>query len=116
VATTTFQVVGHHDSVLPALSAYNFFFRDERDRIVESDSQGPYDTSASKKHALLSKKRRHRKTHGKIAFQDLAKLVSKRWRALPDSAKEFYRDVAASDMVRYRKEVQEQNASIRTPN
>jgi hypothetical protein len=118
----------HHKPVLRALSAYNFFFRDERDRIVDHDAtndgaanERPYDTSHSKKDRLLaghwhrdrSVKRRHRKTHGKIAFTDLSKVISKRWRELPNPVKAFYRDVAADDLVRYHSELEAQKASFR---
>jgi hypothetical protein len=114
----------HFKPILRALSPYNFFFRDERNRIVENNSQGPYDTSAEKKRALLahhwhrdrSKKRRHRKTHGKIAFTELSNVVSRRWKELPNSTKDFYRNVAADDMVRYRKEIAAQNARLRSLN
>jgi hypothetical protein len=48
------------------------------------------------------KRRPHRKTHGKIGFQSLARLVGERWRNLPDDRKKYYQDLAKEDMKRQR--------------
>jgi hypothetical protein len=95
---------------LRALSAYNFFFRDERDRILNNKE---HDWSKEKEDALLqghwnrdrSEKRIHCKTHGKLSFTALSKEVSRRWKALPNKQKDFYRRVAQRDWKRYEKEL-----------
>ncbi|GAX27037.1 hypothetical protein FisN_9Lh353 [Fistulifera solaris] len=95
---------------LRALSAYNFFFRDERDRILNNKE---HDWSKEKEDALLqghwnrdrSEKRIHCKTHGKLSFTDLSKEVSRRWKVLPNKQKDFYRRVAQRDWKRYEKEL-----------
>lgn len=95
-----------------ALSAYNFFFRDERDRIIQ-DGEVHEEFNNEKQVKLLkahwhrdrTKKRRHRKTHGKIAFTTLSKLISQRWKDLDDDKREFYRQVAAKDWERYQREL-----------
>lgn len=95
---------------LRALSAYNFFFRDERDRIVHG---GEYELTADKKKQMLAahwfrdrtKKRRHRKTHGKIAFTELSRVISQRWKELDETTKAFYQQVAAEDLERYHREL-----------
>jgi hypothetical protein len=98
---------------LRALSAYNFFFRDERNRILHG---GPMELTPAKQHRLLqehccqdrTKKRRHRKTHGMIDFTTLSKLISKRWKGLPEDQKDFYREVASLDWERYQTVLSEQ--------
>jgi hypothetical protein len=105
---------------LRALSPYNFFFRDERDRIVHG---GPMELTPAKQHRLLQEhwgrdrtmRRRHRKTHGKIDFTSLSKLISKRWKELPEDRRAFYRQVAFLDWERYRAELREQKTSNTTP-
>ena len=46
------------------------------------------------------KRRPHRKTHGKISFQQLARMVGERWKALPDDKRQYYKDLAEEDMKR----------------
>ena len=120
--TSTITNTSSSGDVLPplrALSAYNFFFRDERERIL--DGVEP-DWSESKQQRLLgehwfqdrSKKRRHRKTHGKIDFTSLSKLISSRWKELPDHRKDFYRQIASRDFARFKQESRP-TRSTRTP-
>jgi len=95
---------------LRALSAYNFYFRDERERILNG---GDPEYTEEKKQALLAGhwfrdrtvKRRHRKTHGKVSFTTLSKLISQRWRDLDADHKEFYRTIAQEDLDRYQREL-----------
>ena len=54
-----------------------------------------------------TKKRRHRKSHGKIDFTSLSRLISSRWKELPDCRKDFYRQVAAQDWERFQRELDE---------
>jgi hypothetical protein len=69
--------------VLKPLSAYNYFFRDERDNIVNWQGEGlpppVQDWTGDKRQALLNEhwykdptkgKRIHRKTHGKLGFAE----------------------------------------------
>jgi len=102
---------------MKALSAYNFFFRDERDRIVNDDdsSSSEIDLTKARQDAILSKhwnrdrtaKRRHRKTHGKIDFATLSRRISKKWKTLPQAQQDFYREVARRDWNRYQNELEE---------
>jgi HMG (high mobility group) box len=102
-----------------ALSAYNFFFRYERERILNSEGNGnDFDLDVSQKHqeAMLKShwnrdrtvKRRHRKSHGKISFSELSKKISQRWNELPKHQKKFFNEVAAKDWERYHREIEQQ--------
>lgn len=108
------------------LSAYNLFFSEERERIlkeidekegggvkkeestdVEGADDSKEDSSESKPKALLrpmipsqKKRRPHRKTHGKISFQQLARMVGERWKSLDDERREYYKELAREDMRR----------------
>lgn len=45
-------------------------------------------------------RRPHRKTHGKVSFQQLAKMVGQRWKSLPEDKRKYYQDLAQEDMKR----------------
>ena len=53
------------------------------------------------------KPRPHRKTHGKIGFQSLAKLIASRWKALSDEKRHHYKALAGTDMERYKEKMAE---------
>lgn len=115
------------------LSAYNLFFSEERERILkEIDGGGDKDDSSKKEEkeeekavaeeedeskkpkALLrplipnqKKRRPHRKTHGKISFQELARMVGERWKALDDERRKYYQNLAAEDMKRQKHAMEE---------
>ncbi len=51
-------------------------------------------------------KKSHKKTHGKITFQVLSKVVGERWRQIcDDNIKEYYSNLAKKDMKRYEKQI-----------
>jgi len=56
------------------------------------------------------KRRPHRKSHGKIAFKDLAREVGKRWKALSDIEKSKYNDLAEKDLQRYTEQMKDYNS------
>lgn len=100
---------------LRALSAYNFFFRDERERLLYNVSKVLDDEKCRKLltehwHRDRTQKRRHRKTHGKIPFTQLSKIVSSQWKKLTEDQKDFYRGVSAKDWARYQRELEEYKA------
>eukprot|EP00529_Nitzschia_sp_RCC80_P012251 CAMPEP_0113493724 /NCGR_PEP_ID=MMETSP0014_2-20120614/28739_1 /TAXON_ID=2857 /ORGANISM="Nitzschia sp." /LENGTH=574 /DNA_ID=CAMNT_0000387595 /DNA_START=73 /DNA_END=1797 /DNA_ORIENTATION=- /assembly_acc=CAM_ASM_000159 len=92
------------------LSSYNIFFKHERTRIVEGKTgeATPEETIRSIEYILSSSRetRRHRKTHGRITFGDLARRIADKWKAIPPEEKALFDHYASIDMRRYRKEVQ----------
>jgi hypothetical protein len=129
------------------LSAYNLFFSEERERILkeiqkkegkdgdepeiedkpeEEDEAEAKEGDEEKPKALLrplipsqKKRRPHRKTHGKISFQQLARMVGERWKSLPEDERKYYQDLAQEDMKRQKLAMEEyyakQNASKGKP-
>lgn len=65
-----------------ALSAYNCYFQEERARLMEESGQ-------------------------KFGFEELGKLVGKKWRSLPESEKKRFYDLATADSQRYHREMEE---------
>jgi hypothetical protein len=121
------------------LSAYNFFFSEERVRLLAEipnpdadqaskelidtstvsldDKQEIHDVSSASSERLLKirdakvvKRRPHRKSHGKIAFKDLAREVGKRWKVLNDVEKSRYNDLAEKDLQRYNEQMKDYNS------
>ena len=108
-----------------ALSAYNLFFSAERARIlkeieVQEGGTAVYregveageETEACRalQRPLVPsevKRRPHRKTHGKIGFQNLAQTVALRWRQLSAEQKSHYQDLADADLLRHKDAMEE---------
>lgn len=72
------------------LSAYNLFFRYERERILRNTSQPSY---------------KPRRSHGKIGFADLARSVAESWKALEPDDKAKFEAKAAQEKERYEREL-----------
>eukprot|EP00550_Attheya_septentrionalis_P012467 CAMPEP_0198299674 /NCGR_PEP_ID=MMETSP1449-20131203/45590_1 /TAXON_ID=420275 /ORGANISM="Attheya septentrionalis, Strain CCMP2084" /LENGTH=169 /DNA_ID=CAMNT_0044001301 /DNA_START=209 /DNA_END=718 /DNA_ORIENTATION=- len=64
-----------------ALSAYNLFFKGERQRFLISRGSNPEPRLAP------DGKRRHGRTHGEIQFTELVRMIATKWRALDDDKK-----------------------------
>jgi len=87
------------------LSAYNYFFKSERARLL-----GLEEPSLDMVHDHeKSGKRRHRKVHGAIGFRDLASQVGSKWKALSDEEKAPYVRLFQQDRTRYRTEMKAWN-------
>jgi hypothetical protein len=91
------------------LSAYNIFFKHERQRIVEGRPEEctPQEIIRAIENILSTSRdtRRHRKTHGRISFGDLARKIAEKWKIINPEQKAVFEHYAELDMRRYRKEV-----------
>ena len=79
------------------LSAYNLFFKDERENILK-EIPGERAAGENEKITWPGKKR---PPHGKISFESLAKTIGSRWKALDDEEMEHYKKKAEEDLERY---------------
>lgn len=75
------------------LSAYNLYFQKER-AIMLGDAAEKVDQEPGKK-------RVHRKTHGKIGFAEMAKIIGAKWKKLPEEEKEEFVQIAAKKKEQY---------------
>jgi HMG-box domain len=82
-----------------ALSAYNIFFKEERQRILAN--------IPSKRSAEQGYGRRGRNPHGKIGFENLARLIGQRWQELGPEQVQYYKAQSDVDKERYAREMQE---------
>ncbi len=118
------------------LSAYNLFFSEERERILkeieskeggdevekkstedQSETNEEEGEETSKPKAFLrplvateKKRRPHRKTHGKISFQTLARMVGERWKGLTEERRKYYQELAEEDAKRQKAAMEEYHA------
>lgn len=90
------------------LSAYNLFFQHEREKLI-TKSGDDEDAAAGKGYSLdtgskgkQTQKRRHRKTHGKIGFADLARTISCKWKEIDAETKERFEREADKEKQRYK--------------
>jgi HMG-box domain len=82
-----------------ALSAYNIFFKEERQRILAD--------IPSKRSTEQGSGRRGRNPHGKIGFENLARLIGQRWQELGPDQVQYYKAQSDADKERHAREMQE---------
>lgn len=117
-----FQQELNANLLLKPLSPYNYYFRDESDNIVRhlmhSDNSLPppvSDLTQERMQSLLfqhwytdpvKKRRRHRKTHGRISFETLARVIAERWEHITPAVRMFYQMVARLDKKYYQDQLE----------
>eukprot|EP00977_Amphora_coffeiformis_P009409 scaffold2179_cov165-Amphora_coffeaeformis.AAC.13 len=98
MATTTYF---RQEKPKRPLTAYNIFFRDERQRLLET--------------LPVLKNVKSKKAHGKISFPDLAKRISREWKRISPASKVHYCELACHDKLRYYREMEEWRAGESSP-
>mmetsp|Transcript_39056 Transcript_39056/g.57459 ORF Transcript_39056/g.57459 Transcript_39056/m.57459 type:complete len:307 (-) Transcript_39056:306-1226(-) len=83
-------------------TAYNFFFREERAKLLGLTAAEEHNDNQTTR----PKKRRHRKSHGKMGFKDMVKYMANRWKELDPKPRAFFYAKAVKDRERYRNEVE----------
>jgi HMG (high mobility group) box len=95
------------------LSAYNLFFQLERENIIngQEDSNYTFENVARIAQVYYEQgktdmpKRKHRKSHGKISFAELARTIANKWRALDIRFKALFEERAAMEKTRHHQEI-----------
>ena len=97
------------------LSAYNLFFQLERERLIAGiDPDTPFTAEDVERVAINRRlmeqgerpKRKHRKSHGKISFAELARKIANKWKTLNPDAKDLLQERAAIEKARYLRELE----------
>lgn len=95
------------------LSAYNFFFKEEREKILKvvlsEDATDTVNAPDSEDYIDDNTLGRLRKEGGKVSFEEMGKLIGQRWKNLQPDRLTKYSELAAEDTDRYKKEMQGYN-------
>jgi len=110
------------DDVLRPRTAYNFFYRYQRDLILkarapnstvlENETNPHLEADLFLNSARSRGKRPHRKTHGLIGLQQLTKTVAKRWKEVNPETRNKFLELAAQDKIRYKNETQARSRAV----
>lgn len=86
------------------LSAYNLFFQEERNSILAAlpNDNEPIDDGMTEE----ERRRKHRKTHGKIGFADLARSIASKWKGCEENERATFEARAAKEKQRYKLELE----------
>lgn len=95
------------------LSAYNFFFKEEREKILKvvmsDESTDAINEPKSVDYIDERTLGRLRKEGGKVSFEEMGKLIGQRWKNLEPDSLTKYSALAAEDTERYKKAMQTYN-------
>lgn len=97
------------------LSAYNFFFKEEREKILKivlGDNEKNTELNSdpeSEDYISDDMMERLKKDGGKVSFEEMGKLIGQRWKNIDPDRLSKYSEMAAEDTDRYKKEMQSYN-------
>jgi len=96
------------------LSAYNFFFKEEREKILkvvlaDDDTKVEQDTE-SEDYLDTEAVSKLRKEGGKVSFEEMGKLIGQRWKNIEPDRLTKFSEMAAEDTERYKREMTEYNS------
>eukprot|EP00536_Pseudo-nitzschia_multiseries_P012806 jgi/Psemu1/298229/fgenesh1_pm.508_\ len=95
------------------LSAYNFFFKEEREKIIKvvlaedpsAVKQDPDDDGFLDAETIG----RLKKEGGKVSFEEMGKIIGQRWKNIDPDRLQKYSELASEDTERYKTEMQDYN-------
>lgn len=97
------------------LSAYNFFFKEEREKILkvvlgEGSNEEKGNVPEADDYIDDDLMGRLKKDGGRVSFEEMGKLIGVRWKNITQERLSKYTDLAAEDTERYKKEMQTYNS------
>jgi len=93
------------------LSAYNYFFKEDRARLVAIVQNEDNATELREKNPDITDEvvSKLLKNDGKISFAEMGKIIGKRWKDITKEKKERYNNLASHDADRYKAEMHKYN-------
>lgn len=95
------------------LSAYNYFFKEERGkilRVVQAEDPAKVENEPDSEDYLSDELiGRLRKEGGKVSFEEMGKLIGQRWKNIDPDRLSGYSEKASIDTERYKKEMEAYN-------
>lgn len=95
------------------LSAYNYFFKEEREKILRivlaEDPTKVENDPESEDYLSEEVIGRLKKEGGKVSFEEMGKIIGQRWKNIDPDRLAKYSEMASEDTERYKKEMQSYN-------
>jgi len=93
------------------LSAYNYFFKEDRARLVAIVQNEDNATELREKNPDITDEvvSKLLKNDGKISFAEMGKIIGKRWKDITKEKKDRYNNLASHDTDRYKAEMHKYN-------
>lgn len=98
------------------LSAYNYFFKEERQKILKivqnDDTEEVKKLNDPKNDDYIDEEMvgRLKKEGGKVSFDDMGKLIGSRWKNIDPDRLSKYSEMASEDAERYKEEMKSYNS------